>query len=87
LSIRYEELAKKRGMTEGPVTKQPQPYNDPNWAKNLPKEKLDALAGKKTKSNIQEKSDDRKQDLSSTYFAESRLIKRTAIQEILSQSR
>jgi hypothetical protein len=48
LSIRYEELAKKRGMAEGPVTKQPQPYNDPNWAKNLPKEKLDALAGKKS---------------------------------------
>jgi hypothetical protein len=37
----------KQGMAEGSVTKQPQPYNDPNWTKNLPKEKLDALAGRK----------------------------------------
>jgi len=38
----------EQGMKEGSVTKRPQPYNDPNWAKNLPKEKLDALAGKKS---------------------------------------
>jgi hypothetical protein len=36
-------------MTEGSVTKKPQPYNDPNWTKNLPKEKLDALAGPRYK--------------------------------------
>jgi hypothetical protein len=37
----------EQGVAEGPVTKQPQPYNDPNWTKNLPKEKLDTLAGRK----------------------------------------
>jgi hypothetical protein len=44
----YIASKKTRGMSEGPVTKKPQPYNDPNWTKNLPKEKLDALAGKKS---------------------------------------
>jgi hypothetical protein len=35
----------------GNVTKKPQPYNDPNWTKNLPKEKLDALAGARYKKD------------------------------------
>ena len=36
---------------EGSVTKKPQPYNDPNWVKNLPKEKLNALAGPRYKKD------------------------------------
>jgi len=34
-------------VKEGPVTKKPQPYNDPNWIKKLPKDQLDALGGKR----------------------------------------
>jgi hypothetical protein len=34
-------------MAEGPVTKKPQPYNDPDWIKKLPKDQLDALGGKR----------------------------------------
>ena len=34
-------------VKEGPVTKKPQPYNDPNWTKKLPKDQLDALGGKR----------------------------------------
>jgi len=34
-------------VKEGPVTKKPQPFNDPNWIKKLPKDQLDALAGKR----------------------------------------
>jgi hypothetical protein len=33
------------------VAKKPQPYNDPGWAKKLPKEKLDALAGPRYNKN------------------------------------
>ena len=33
------------------VTKKPQPYNDPDWAKKLSKDQLDALAGPKYKSD------------------------------------
>lgn len=50
--ITQEDLAP---VTEGPVTKKPQPYNDPNWAKNLPKEKLDALAGTRYKKDKKDK--------------------------------
>ena len=39
---------------EGSVTKRPQPYNDPNWVKNLPKEKLNALAGTRYKKDKKE---------------------------------
>ena len=38
-------------FAEGSVTKKPQPYNDPNWIKNLPKEKLNALAGPRYKKD------------------------------------
>ena len=33
------------------VAKTPQPYNEPNWAKDLSKEKLDALAGPRYEKN------------------------------------
>ena len=33
------------------VVKTPQPYNEPNWTKNLSKEKLDALAGPRYKKD------------------------------------
>ena len=39
---------------EGSVAKKPQPYNDPNWAKKLPKEKLDAIAGPRYKKDKKE---------------------------------
>jgi len=42
-------------FAEGSVTKKPQPYNDPNWIKNLPKEKLDALAGPRYKKDKKDK--------------------------------
>jgi hypothetical protein len=38
------DLATLRGAAKS-VAKKPQPYNEPNWAKDLSKEKLDALAG------------------------------------------
>ena len=41
-------------FAEGSVAKKPQPYNDPNWVKNLPKEKLDALAGPRYKKDKKE---------------------------------
>ena len=44
----------EQGVTEGSVTKKPQPYNDPNWAKKLPKEKLNALAGPRYKKDTKE---------------------------------
>ena len=44
----------EKGAAEGSVTKKPQPYNDPNWAKKLPKEKLDAIAGLKYKKDKKE---------------------------------
>ena len=37
----------EQGVAEGPVTKKPQPYNDPDWIKKLPKDQLDALGGKR----------------------------------------
>ena len=43
-----------QGVAEGSVTKKPQPYNDPNWVKNLPKEKLDPIAGPKYKKDKKE---------------------------------
>ena len=43
-----------KGVAEGSVTKKPQPYNDPNWVKNLPKEKLDPIAGPKYKKDKKE---------------------------------
>lgn len=36
-----------QGVAEGPVTKKPQPYNDPDWIKKLPKDQLDALGGQR----------------------------------------
>ena len=47
-----------KGVAEDSVTKKLQPYNDPNWVKKLPKEKLDALAGQ------QYKKDKKEQDMS-----------------------
>jgi uncharacterized membrane protein len=47
-------LTDKQGVAEGSVTKKPQPYNDPNWVKNLPKEKLDPIAGPKYKKDKKE---------------------------------
>ena len=44
----------EQGVTDGSVTKKPQPYNDPNWAKKLPKEKLNALAGPRYKKDKKE---------------------------------
>ena len=44
----------EQGVAEGSVTKKPQPYNDPNWAKKLPKEKLNALAGPQYKKDKKE---------------------------------
>jgi len=46
----------QEGVTESSVTKKPQPYNDPNWGKRLPKEKLDAIAGTKHKKNKKDKN-------------------------------
>ena len=37
----------QQGMAEGAATKKPQPYNDPDWIKKLPKDQLDALGGKR----------------------------------------
>ena len=39
------------------VTKKPQPYNEKDWTKKLPKEKLDALAGQKTKKGQKPKTE------------------------------
>lgn len=47
-------VKKEQGVAEGSVTKKPQPYNDPKWAKNLPKEKLDAIAGPRYKKDKKE---------------------------------
>jgi GNAT superfamily N-acetyltransferase len=44
----------EQGVTAGSVTKKPQPYNEPNWAKKLPKEKLNALAGPRYKKDKKE---------------------------------
>ena len=44
----------EQGVTDGSVNKKPQPYNDPNWAKKLPKEKLNALAGPRYKKDKKE---------------------------------
>ena len=44
----------KQGVSDGSVTKKPQPYNEPNWAKKLPKEKLNALAGPRYKKDTKE---------------------------------
>ena len=48
-------LMKRHGLTEGSVAKKPQPYNEPGWAKKLPKEKLDAIAGPRYKDNKNKK--------------------------------
>jgi hypothetical protein len=45
---------KSEGVAEGSVTKKPQPYNEPNWTKKLPKEKLDAIAGPSYKKDKKE---------------------------------
>ena len=42
-------------VSEGVGTKKPQPYNDPNWTKNLPKEKLDAIAGQRYNKDKKDK--------------------------------
>ena len=47
-------IQKKQGVAEGSVIKKPQPYNEPDWAKKLPKEKLDALAGPRYKKDKKE---------------------------------
>ena len=44
----------KKAVDEGSVAKKPQPYNEPGWAKNLPKEKLDAIAGPRYKKDKKE---------------------------------
>ena len=49
-------LMKKHGLAEGSVTKKPQPYNEPNRAKKLPKETLDAIAGPRYKKDKKEQS-------------------------------
>jgi hypothetical protein len=45
---------KGQGVAEATVTKKSQPYNDPNWAKKLPNEKLDAIAGPRYKKDKKE---------------------------------
>jgi hypothetical protein len=52
--VRVNNCVPAESVEEGSVTKKPQPYNDPNWAKNLPKEKLDALAGPRYKKDKKE---------------------------------
>jgi hypothetical protein len=49
--VRVNNCVPAESVEEGSVAKKPQPYNDPNWAKNLPKEKLDALAGPRYKKD------------------------------------
>ena len=49
------QLMKRHGMMEGSVTKKPQPYNDPNWNKNLNPEQLKKLTGPNYKKKSQEK--------------------------------
>jgi hypothetical protein len=49
-------VKKEQGVAEVSVAKKPQPYNEPDWAKNLPKEKLDALAGPRYKKDKKDKS-------------------------------
>jgi hypothetical protein len=51
----HNYIGTDNGIAEGSVTKKPQPYNDPNWSKNLPKEKLDALAGPRYKKDKKDK--------------------------------
>ena len=53
-AIVSESQLPQQGVAEGSVTKKPQPYNDPNWVKNLPKEKLDPIAGPKYKKDKKE---------------------------------
>ena len=48
-----DKIAKK-DVSEGSVTKKPQPYNDPDWTKKLSKKQLDALAGPKYKKDKKE---------------------------------
>jgi hypothetical protein len=55
-------LSGSQGVAEGGVAKKPQPYNDTNWAKRLPKEKLDAIAGAKHKKDKKDK------DVSEGYY-------------------
>ena len=45
---------KNKQYAEGYVTKKSQPYNDPNWTKKLPKEKLDTIAGPRYKKDKKE---------------------------------
>ena len=52
--ITSQAFKQQQGVAEGSVTKKPQPYNDPNWVKNLPKEKLDPIAGPKYKKDKKE---------------------------------
>ena len=52
--IRVNNCVPNESVEEGSVTKKPQPYNEPNWAKKLPKEKLDALAGPRYKKDKKE---------------------------------
>ena len=53
LNLTYKDY-EAEDVAEGSVTKKPQPYNDPNWAKKLPKEKLNALAGPRYKKDTKE---------------------------------
>jgi hypothetical protein len=48
-----DKIAKK-DVSEGSVTKKPQPYNDPHLTKKLSKKQLDALAGPKYKKDKKE---------------------------------
>jgi len=48
-------LVTRGGVAEGSVAKKPQPYNEPGWAKNLPQEKLDAIAGPRYKKDKKDK--------------------------------
>ena len=49
-----KKYMKEQGVAEGSVAKKSQPYNDPNWTKKLPKEKLDAIAGPRYKKDKKE---------------------------------
>jgi hypothetical protein len=55
-----------KDVSEGSVTKKPQPYNDPNWTKNLPKEKLDAIAGPRPNKDKKDKQGITEMDKSQT---------------------
>jgi len=83
IANRIKSIATDRtSVAEGSVAKKPQPYHDLDWLKKLPKEKLDAMYGKKHKTP--QPDADKK---SKPQVSENREIKKQIITHILKESR